>query len=157
MSTKTVEQKIREIYKSSDEFKAALETQFGKEFFNQDVIERIDGWEDMLSETGYPDTPKFMELPEKLRDHFQKYYRMVVMTEAYNEGEKMDIYDSDKPRHYPVFLTKGSPSAFAFNNSNYDNSNANAGSRSHLSKKNLKRQRPNPLVKNNNSNGVSRM
>ena len=39
-----------------------------------------------------------------------------------------------------------SPSSFAFNDSNYDNTNANAGSRSHLGIKNLKRRKPHLLV-----------
>ena len=47
-----------------------------------------------------------------------------------------------------------SPSSFAFNDSNYDNTNANAGSRSHLGIKNLKRRKPHLLVKNDDSNGV---
>lgn len=92
----------------------------------------------MLSETGLPDIPEFTELPERLRNHFQKYYRCVVMTEAYNEGEKMDIYNEDEYRHYPYFATNGGPSAFAFRNSFFVNSFANAGSGSRLSLKSKK-------------------
>lgn len=138
MTDKDLVKKIRGLYKSSDEVKSALETVLGKDFFSQDITERIDGWEDMLSETGLPDIPEFTELPERLRDHFRKYYRLIVMTEAYNEGEKVNIYDKDKPRHYPYFLTKNSPAAFAFYLSRYDNAYADAGSGSRLSLKNAK-------------------
>lgn len=114
MNQKQLEQKIRGLYKSSTEVQSVLEAEFGKEFFNRDIAERINGWEDMLAETGLPDIPEFTELPERLRNHFKKYYRCVVMTEAYNEGEKMDIYNEDEYRHYPYFATNGGPSAFAF-------------------------------------------
>ncbi|WP_419033057.1 hypothetical protein [Dysgonomonas gadei] len=114
MNQKELEQKIRGLHKSSDEVKSALETVLGKEFFSKDITERIDGWEDMMAETGRPDVPQFVDLPEDLRDHFQKYYRVVIMNEAYNEGEKMDIYNSDIARHYPYFKTNGGPSGFAF-------------------------------------------
>lgn len=139
MGTKTLklsEQKARSLYKTGSlEMKELLEENFGKGFFSQSVMDRIDTWEDMLAETGLPETPEFTELPERLRDHFQKYYRCVVMTEAYNEGETMDIYDRDTPRHYPYFLTKGSSAAFAFYDSLYDFALAAAGSGSRLALK----------------------
>lgn len=137
MNQKQLEQKIIRLYKSSTEVQSVLEAEFGKEFFNRDITERINGWEDMLAETGLPDIPEFTELPERLRNHFKKYYRIVVMTEAYNEGEKMDIYNEDEYRHYPYFATNGGPSAFAFGFSDFD-SLANAGSGSRLSLKSEK-------------------
>ncbi|MDR2003310.1 MAG: hypothetical protein LBQ74_09795 [Prevotella sp.] len=139
MNQKELEQKIRGLHKSSDEVKSALETALGKEFFSQDITERIDVWEDMMAETGLPDVPEFTELPERLRDHFKKYYRVVVMTEAYNEGEKMDIYNSEVARHYPYFRTNGCPSGFAFEDSAYGNTHAHAGSGSRLALKSEKR------------------
>lgn len=139
MNQKELEQKIRGLHKSSDEVKSALETVLGKEFFTKDITERIDGWEDMMAETGLPDVPEFTELPERLRDHFKKYYRVVVMTEAYNEGERMNIYNNDIARHYPYFRTNGSPSGFAFEDSCYDGTFASAGSGSRLALKSEKR------------------
>lgn len=138
MNQKQLEKKIRGLYKSSTEVQSVLEAEFGKEFFNRDITERINGWEDMLAETGLPDIPEFTELPERLRNHFKKYYRCVVMTEAYNEGEKMDIYNEDEYRHYPYFATNGGPSAFAFEGSIYANADAVAGSGSRLSLKSKK-------------------
>lgn len=138
MNQKQLEKKIRGLYKSSTEVQSVLEAEFGKEFFNRDITERINEWEDMLAETGLPDIPEFTELPERLRNHFKKYYRCVVMTEAYNEGEKMDIYNEDEYRHYPYFVTNGGPSAFAFRSSCYDSTAADAGSGSRLSLKSEK-------------------
>jgi hypothetical protein len=135
MEPKTLEQKLRGLHKSSDTMKSALENTFGKEFFQQDITERINGWEDMLSETGRPDVPEFSDLPEDLRDHFQKYYRYIVMVEAYNEGQKMDIYDGNEYRYYPYFRTNGSPAAFAFGSSGCDYWAAFAGSGSRLALK----------------------
>lgn len=137
-NNKTLELKIRDLYKSSDEFKTALETTFGKEFFNQDITERINGWEDMLAETGRPDVPAFSDVPEDLRPYFKAVYKNVVMVEAYNEGERMDIYNSNRYRHYPWFRTNGSPSGFAFFVSPYASTAAHAGSGSRLSLKSEK-------------------
>lgn len=138
MNQKQLEQKIIRLHKSSTEVQSVLEAEFGKEFFNRDITERINGWEDMLAETGLPDIPEFTELPERLRNHFKKYYRCVVMTEAYNEGVKMDIYNEDEYRHYPYFATNGGPSAFAFGISDYGSADAFAGSGSRLSLKSEK-------------------
>lgn len=127
-------QKARSLYKSgSNEMKELLEENFGKDFFNQDVTDRIDEWEDMMAETGRPDVPEFSDVPEDLRPYFKSVYRNVVMVEAYNGGERMDIYNSSKYRYYPWFATNGSPSAFAFYGSDCEHSYANAGSGSRLS------------------------
>ncbi len=54
------------------------------------------------------------------------------ITLALNEGKPTDIYNGH-PRWFPVFLTKGSPAAFAFSRSLYAASDADAGSGSRLS------------------------
>jgi hypothetical protein len=118
--------------------KKLLENLFGKEFFSRDVTERIHSWEDILEETGRPDVPVFNDVPEDLRPFFRGVYKNVVMVEAYNEGERMNIYNEDKYRHYPYFRCNGSPSAFAFYFSHFDHAAADAGSGSRLSFKNEK-------------------
>lgn len=136
------DQEARKLYKTSNnEWRGILERHYGKKFFSQDVNDRIDGWEDMMAETGRPDIPAFIDLPEDLRDHFQKYYRVVIMNEAYNGGEKMDIYNSDIYRYYAWFRTNGSPSGFAFGGTTYDASIAHAGSGSRLALKSEKSAR----------------
>jgi hypothetical protein len=133
------DQEARKLYETSnDEWKGILERHYGKEFFSQDVNDRIDGWEDMMAETGRPDVPAFIDLPEDLRDHFQKYYRVVIMNEAYNQGEKMDIYNSDIYRYFAWFRTNGSASGFAFSDTAYGDSDAFAGSGARLALKSKK-------------------
>ena len=128
------EQKARSIYKTAPpELKIILEENFGKDFFSEDVTERINGWDDMMSEADRPDVPEFSDVPEDLRPFFKGVYKNVVMAEAYNGCKGMDIYDSSKYRHYPWFRTNGSPSSFAFYASYFDNAFAIAGSGSRLS------------------------
>ena len=52
--------------------------------------------------------------------------KLETITEALNEGKKLDIYSNDR-RWFPVFWTGASPSGFSFGGSDYDNSNAIAG------------------------------
>lgn len=131
--------KLREVYsKACPDLKKVMELIFEKKSLLPDVTERINGWEDMLAETGRPDVPEFHELPEDLRQFFKSIYKNVVMVEAYNEGESMNIYDMSKKRYYPYFSTNGSPSSFAFHDSCYDYGGASAGSGSRLALKDRK-------------------
>ena len=122
------------LHKSNPEWREALERQFGKKLFSQDVSDRIDDWKDMMREADRPDIPEFIDLPEDLRNHFQKYYKLVIMREAYEGRVKMNIYDKSVCRHYPYFELNGSPSGFRFLGSDYGSSYAYAGSGSHLYK-----------------------
>ncbi len=123
----------RKLYRTMPELKEALEESYGKEFFQQDLTKVINNFEDVLEVTGRPDVPAFSDLPEDLRDHFQKYYRVIAIVEAFNQGEKMNIYDKNVSRYYPYFRTNGSPSGFAFGGSCYGDASATAGSGSRLS------------------------
>jgi hypothetical protein len=128
------ENTARMLYKTATpEFKAALEDTYGKEFFQQGLPEVINDFVDILEATGNTCVPDFSDLPERYRDHFKKYFKVVIMVEAYNRGQKMDIYDEDTLRHYPYFKTNGSPSGFAFRGSGCDYAIALAGSGSRLS------------------------
>ena len=126
--------KARSLYETaSPELKEVLEESFGKEFFSEDVIDRINGWEDMMSEADRPDVPEFSDVPEDMRPWFKALYRGRVMTEAYNQGQNIDIYDSEQKRYYSYFDCNGSPSAFRFNDWYCDHTGAHAGSGSRLS------------------------
>lgn len=128
------ERKARKLYKTaSAEFKQTLEDTFGKEFFEQDVTGRINDLKDCFAETGRPATPAFSDVSEDLRDCFRSLYNLIVVTEAYNGGEKMDIYNKDVNRHYPWFACNGSSSAFGFRIAFYGGSIVAAGSGSRLS------------------------
>jgi len=137
MKTKTIQisdTTARQLYNGNPSaLKSALEETFGKEFFQKPVEERINSFEDVLSETGRPSVPDFSCVPEDLRDFFKATYKCVVIAEAFNEGERIDIYNSDKYRHYPYFLNNGSASAFGLCHSAYVCTYSGAGSGSRLS------------------------
>lgn len=114
--------------------KQMLENLYGKEVFeNQNIMDRVKTFEDALKETGRPGVPDFSCLPSDMRKYFEAQYKMVVITEALNEGWEPDWDDDDEYKYYVWFTM--SPSSFAFRSSTYEYSNANAGSRSHLCSK----------------------
>ena len=126
------EKEAIKLHKSNPGWRDALERQFDKKLFSQDVADRIDDWKDMMREADRPDVPMFADLPEDLRDHFQKYYKLVIMREAYEGRAKMNIYDKSVRRNYPYFATTCSPSDFRLYHSVCTYSGADAGSGSRL-------------------------
>jgi len=139
---KAIELKQRNVLKAYSEAnsdgKKMLENLIGKEVFKQDITDRVKTYEDSLEETGRPNVLNFGEVPEDLVPFFHSLYRVIVEIEALNEGEKMDIYDSSKYRHYPYFKCNGAPSGFAFDGSTCGNTYASAGGGSRLSLKSEK-------------------
>jgi len=128
------ESKARSMYKTaSPEFKQLLEDTFGKDFFKTSVEDRIFTIEDAITETGRPSVPDFNCVPTDLRDFFKSVYKCLVVTEAFNEGERIDIYNEDKRRHYPYFLNNGSASAFGLYDADFGSAGSAAGSGSRLS------------------------
>nr|DAZ04151.1 MAG TPA: hypothetical protein [Caudoviricetes sp.] len=125
------EQKARELYRSgSKELKTVLEESFGKDFFSQDVTERVKTYLDACHELGREplDEKKLLELG--LTEHDIAYQKLAIVTEALNEGWKADWDNSDENKYYPYFIM--SPSSFAFCGSGYVNACAFAGSGSRL-------------------------
>lgn len=81
------EQKARELYRSgSKELKTVLEESFGKDFFSQDVTERVKTYLDACHELGREplDEKKLLELG--LTEHDIAYQKLAIVTEALNEG-----------------------------------------------------------------------
>lgn len=125
------EQKARELYRSgSKELKTVLEESFGKDFFSQDVTERVKTYLDACHELGRKplDEKKLLELG--LTKHDIAYQKLAIVTEALNEGWKADWDNSDENKYYPYFIM--SPSSFAFCGSGYGSACAAAGSGSRL-------------------------
>lgn len=113
--------------------KKLLENLYGKcTFENQKVQDRVKTFEDALEETGRPNVPDFSMLPDDLVEYFESFYKAVVLVEALNEGEKVDVYNSNKYRYYPYFYPNGSASSFAFYGSTYGRTYADAGGGSRL-------------------------
>ena len=127
------EQKARELYRSgSKELKTVLEESFGKDFFSQDVTERVKTYLDACHELGREplDEKKLLELG--LTEHDIDYQKLTLIIEALNEGWKADVCDANVRRWYPWFEPNGSPSSFAFCGSACANAYANAGCGSRL-------------------------
>lgn len=127
------EQKARELYRSgSKELKTVLEESFGKDFFSQDVTERVKTYLDACHELGREplDEKKLLELG--LTEHDIAYQKLTLIIEALNEGWKADVCDANVRRWYPWFEPNGSPSSFAFGGSFCGLAYACAGSGSRL-------------------------
>ncbi|MFH1121772.1 MAG: hypothetical protein V1775_18270 [Bacteroidota bacterium] len=78
----------------------------------QNVTERIKTFEDAQRETGRPDVPEFLDVPEDLREYFKAHYKMAVIAEALNEGHKANWEDNNEQKWFPWF--RMSSSGFAF-------------------------------------------
>ena len=125
-------QKARELYRSgSKELKTVLEESFGKDFFSQDVTERVKTYLDACHELGREplDEKKLLELG--LTEHDIAYQKLAIVTEALNEGQKLNVCNANVKRWYPWFKPNGFPSSFAFNVSYcvYASTGAGCGSR----------------------------
>lgn len=94
------------------------------------IIESIKTFEDAMIATGRPDVPKFLELPEDMREYFKAQYKIVVITEALNDGWKADWSDGNQKKFVPWFYM--SPSGFVFDATYSDYSAPNAGFASSL-------------------------
>ena len=97
---------------------------------NKNIIESIKTFEDAMKATGRPDVPEFSELPEDMREYFKEQYKMVVITEALNEGWKADWENEDQKKWIPWFYC--SPSGFVFSDTDYHYSHPDAGIASRL-------------------------
>ena len=96
------------------------------------IIESIKTFEDALKATVRPDVPEFLELPEDIREYFKAQYKILVITEALNEGWKADMMDTNQKRWFPVFRTDpSSPSGLVFGSSfcHYSGASASVASR----------------------------
>src|ERR1035437_2611908 len=93
------EKKARALYASADPtWKGVLEDSFGKEFFSQSIIDRIQSYEDACAETG--DEPvNVSELIDKGFTEDEIDYRKIkTITKAYNEGWVADYKDLNQPK-----------------------------------------------------------
>jgi hypothetical protein len=96
----------------------------------ENVIIRIKTFEDAMKETGRPEVPEFLDVPEDMRNYFKAQFKIIVIAEALNEGWKADWEDDSEPKYYPYFYM--SSGAFVFRNTYYCYSYAYAGDGSRL-------------------------
>lgn len=127
------EKKAMELYKNgSDELKTVLEESFGKEFFQRKITDRIKTYEDACAELGIYSLDEAKLMDFGLTKHDIAYQKLATVVKALNEDWTPDVCDSSVYRWYPWFKTNGSPSSFAFFDSNYAIAHAHAGSGSRL-------------------------
>jgi hypothetical protein len=96
----------------------------------ENVIIRIKTFEDAMKETGRPEVPEFLDVPEDMRNYFKAQFKIIVIAEALNEGWKADWEDDSEPKYYPYFYM--SSGAFVFHYTIYYCSYAYAGDGSRL-------------------------
>lgn len=135
METKNVQMTIQEarlLYlNASENLKKSLESTFGKEVF-QKITDRIKTYEDACKEIGETPINEKELLSLGMTQDEIVYRKLKTITKALNEGWIADVCNSDISRWYPYFAPKGSPSSFAFDDSDYGSSDAYAGSGSRL-------------------------
>lgn len=134
MKTITInEETAKKLYPTaSPELKTIFEDTFGKDVFLP-AEEKINSFDDALKASGRPKVPEFDCVPEDLRPFFKATYKCVVIAEAFNDGKRLDIYNSNQERHYPYFENNDSASAFCLDDTYGDDTNSDAGSGSRLS------------------------
>lgn len=134
MKTAKINEEIaKKLYPTaSSELKNILEDTFGKDVFLP-AEERINSFDDALKASNRPKVPEFDCVPEDLRPFFKATYKCVVIAEAFNQGKRLDIYNSKQERHYPYFENNSSASAFDLHGAFYGITTLFAGSGSRLS------------------------
>lgn len=106
--------------------KNLLEDLLGKKTFQQDVIERIKTFSDVLEELGI-DAEKFDDVNEYLSLDEESYRRVKLICKALNEGWTPDWNNNNEYKYYPWF-EMGS-SGFRFGGYDYWVTDSYVGSR----------------------------
>jgi hypothetical protein len=107
--------RIIKLYQNgSKQTKTDLEKEFGKDFFIQDVTERIKTFKDALREaaTKRPEVTKEYEAILNLTGNYAKairaFVQLIVVTEALNEGWTPNWNDTTQQKWFPWFYVVGS-------------------------------------------------
>ena len=103
---------------------------------NKKITDLVKTFDDACTELGISplNEDKLMDLG--LTKHDIAYQKLATIVKALNEGWVPDVCDDRVYRWYPWFVTNGSPSSFAFDDSGYGRACANAGCGSRLCLKN---------------------
>ena len=112
------EANARKLYKdATPEFKTTLEDTFGKDFFSNNIMDRVKTYEDacmVLDEVPVDET-------ELIRIGFTQdeicYRKLKTIIKALNEGWSPDWTDSDEKKCFPYFNTS---SGFTFFSTGYN-------------------------------------
>ena len=120
--------KAKRLYKTaSTELKEMLEDTFGKEFFSENIIDKIKTFKDAIDSLPKDDLDvvSYYEMCNAhiTSKHATSYIKIVIIIKALNEGWSPNWNDSNEAKYYPWFSFV---SGFGFSNSDYDCTNANA-------------------------------
>lgn len=106
---KIEESTARRLYKTADnEFKALLEENFGKEFFNRKITDEISNIYDVLGRLGktYDEVVPWKNPKNKAQKSQNALALIQCITEVYNEGTVLDFNDRNQPKYYLWFEKK---------------------------------------------------
>lgn len=127
------ERKAMELYKNgSNELKMVLEDSFGKEFFQRKITDRIKTYEDACAELEVSPLNEANLIELGLTKHDIAYQKLATIAKALNESWVPDVCNENIERWYPWFKPNGSPSSFAFDDSNCSDTLAFVSSGSRL-------------------------
>lgn len=112
-------QKALQLYPSaSNEFKAMLEESFGKEFFNQKIIDRVKTFADALNILGEQSENVKILLAyngiDKDMIAAQAFMKLTLIARALNEGWVPDWKDDRQYKYYPWFESNKSGSGLSY-------------------------------------------
>ena len=114
---------------ASSEFKQMLELNFGKEFFNKKITERINNYTDILSIGNYNesnDVIKIDNFDEAENKVVKAFIKKMRISKVYREGW---LAKRGERRWYPYYLVS---SGFEFSGASYGGSTAGSYSASRL-------------------------
>jgi hypothetical protein len=127
------EKKARKLFKTAPtEFKETLIDTFGKDFFSENITDRIKTFEDALEESPCSDNARnLLQYNGIDKDMIgaQSLLKLTIISRALNEGWVPDWSNSKEPKYYPWFEWKKGSSGLSFNDCAYSSTSAYVGSR----------------------------
>ena len=130
---KLSDEKALELYKNADPvFKALLEENWSKEFFNKDITERVKTLQDAFRIANI-DYKNFVQ--DLKKSHFRedeiKKRELEIVAKVLNEGWKPNWNDPNEGKFYPYFVYDKEVGGFVFSATYFDYSDTvtNLGSR----------------------------
>ena len=101
------EQTAKELYKTStDDFKRVLEETFTKEFFIEDITEKIKTLDDVYKHLGFTRNPPYKIPLSKQEKSINAFYDIQNISLALNEGWIPNWSDTDEYKYYNYFEKK---------------------------------------------------
>ena len=127
------DEKALELYKNADPiFRSLLEENWSKEFFNQDITDRVKSVKDAfkIANINYENFIQDLKNSIFRKDEIGKR-KLEIIAKVLNEGWKPNWKDSNEEKWYPWFEYKDGVGGFVFSDAIYGSARtyANLGSR----------------------------